>query len=175
MKVKSVFIFICLFVVTPLAWGKTKRPALAVAPLVIQPFAVREAQAKLNKFCFKANQMIESQAITSQLEVMPFNRIYGQLVPKKHSLQLILRAQTKEGSDFWTHSQTLLASSLFKGKIQNQRALHIFSSSNTSQVKWNKQFSLIQHNKKFVLYYLNQATRYSFQVASLAECEEIIF
>ena len=169
MKAKSVFIFICLFVVPPLVWGKTKRP------LAVQPFAVRAAQAKLNKFCFKANQMLDSQAITSHLEVMPFNRIYGQLVPKKHSLQLILRAQTKEGSDFWTHSQTLLTSNLFKGKIQNQRALHIFSSSNTSQVKWTHQFSLIQHNKKFVLSYLNQATRYSFQVASLADCEEIIF
>lgn len=128
-----------------------------------------------NKFCLKANKSIDLQTITTPMEMSSFNRLLVQAVRKNKTSFLFMRAQTKNGADFWTNSQTLISSQGFHGRFQDQKAFQIFSSPNTSRIQWRKQFSLLRRGHSLILVIAKKPTTYTFQLAPMSECEEIIF
>jgi hypothetical protein len=128
-----------------------------------------------NKFCLKSNKPVAHHTITTNMEISPFNRLLVQVVQKNRTSFLFMRAQTKDGVDFWTHSQTVISSQGFRGRFQDVKAFQILSSPNTSRIKWQKQFSLLRQGKSYILVAANRPTPFSFQFAPMSECEDIIF
>ncbi len=133
------------------------------------------ARASAPQFCLKSNRLVDAPALVSDMEISGFNRLLVQVTSKNQKTQLLMRAQMKEKGDFWTYSQTLLSSNIFAGTFDSQRALHVFSSPNTSQIKWERRFSLVKKGAGYLIFFRNRSTPYSFQRAPVQECESIVF
>lgn len=148
---------------------------ILVISTLIGSISFAASSAHASQMCLKANRLVDAPAIISDLETSSFNRLLLQPVLKKQKTQLLMRAQLKEKGEFWTYSQTIISSNSFAGNLSAQRVLHVFSSSNTSQIKWVKRFSLVKQGNRYLLYSRNKPTPYTFQLAALSECESIIF
>lgn len=131
------------------------------------------AQQRAQTLCFKADRLISAHDLLEQLEISSFDRIFAQIVKQRNKTYLLMRAQLKTGTEFWTHSKTLLATRPIPGRFANVKVLPILSSPNVSQQQWKNSFYLVKNRQRFSLYYHNKTSPYSFQLAPPSECDTI--